>query len=213
MEYGENEANAIDKNLKGQLVRQYDQAGLIENMLFDFKGQLLNTSRILRKEYKTEVNWNEVASVNMEPEIFSAEMEYDALGRIIKSIQPDGSISKPSYHQVGWLKKVEVQLKEEVDYTSFVESIEYNAKGQRAKIIYGNGVHTSYEYEGTTFRLTRLVSTRQETNGSITTLQDISYLVSARKPFDAVPSKVWNFLGYRIIIHRNCVYWIWIKYC
>ena len=29
MEYGENEPGAIDKNLKGQLVRQYDQGGLV----------------------------------------------------------------------------------------------------------------------------------------------------------------------------------------
>ena len=51
--------------------------------------------------------------------------------------------------------------------------------------------------------------------GKVSLIQksDNNYLVSARKPFDAVPSKVWNFLGYRIIIHRNCVYWIWIKYC
>ena len=79
--------------MKGQLVRSFDEGGLLENTRFDFKGQLLNSTRTLRKEYKTEVNWNHVPSVAMETESFSAEMEYDAPGRIVQATQPDGSIS------------------------------------------------------------------------------------------------------------------------
>jgi hypothetical protein len=37
-------------------------------------------------------------------------------------------------------------------------------------------VHTNYEYEATTFRLLKLLTTRQDGESGITTLQDISYV-------------------------------------
>jgi YD repeat-containing protein len=80
------------------------------------------------------VNWNEVASVALETEIFSSEIAYDALGRIVRMAQPDGSFLQPAYHEAGWLKNVAVQLKGESVYEPMVESISYNAKGQRTQI-------------------------------------------------------------------------------
>src|SRR5207244_700048 len=41
-----------------------------------------------------------------------------------------------------------------------VTNIDYNAKGQRKLIAYGNGAQTAYEYDLLTFRLTRLRTTR-----------------------------------------------------
>ena len=37
--------------------------------------------------------------------------------------------------------------------TTFVHNIDYNAKGQRRLIEYGNGARTTYQYEPETFRL------------------------------------------------------------
>jgi RHS repeat-associated protein len=45
--------------------------------------------------------------------------------------------------------------------TSFVTSINYNAKGQRTLIEYGNGVKTEYKYDPDTFRLAHLLTTRE----------------------------------------------------
>ena len=56
--------------------------------------------------------------------------------------------------------------------TSFVNDIDYNAKGQRESIVYGNGIRTSYEYDRFTFRLTRLLTTR-----SVSTQLQISQLL------------------------------------
>ena len=39
-------------------------------------------------------------------------------------------------------------------------NIDYNAKGQRMLIDYGNGAQTAYEYDPLTFRLTHLQTTR-----------------------------------------------------
>ena len=44
--------------------------------------------------------------------------------------------------------------------TPFVTNIDYDAKGQRELIAYGNGAQTAYEYDPLTFRLTRLLTTR-----------------------------------------------------
>ena len=45
--------------------------------------------------------------------------------------------------------------------TRFVSNIDYNAKGQRLLIEYGNGCATTSEYEPDTFRLKRLTTSRQ----------------------------------------------------
>ena len=58
------------------------------------------------------------------------------------------------------------------DFEKFVDNIDYDAKGQREKIVYGNGVTTAYEYEKETYRLIRLVTTRAK---NPKTLQDLTY--------------------------------------
>ena len=45
-------------------------------------------------------------------------------------------------------------------WTSFVRDIDYDAKGQRQRIEYGNGVVTTYDYDALTFRLMRLRTVR-----------------------------------------------------
>ena len=42
----------------------------------------------------------------------------------------------------------------------FVTNIDYDAKGQRTRIDYGNGVRTTYKYDPLTFRLTQLLTRR-----------------------------------------------------
>ena len=55
--------------------------------------------------------------------------------------------------------------------TSFVNDIDYNAKGQRESIEYGNGIRTAYKYDRLTFRLTALLTTRSLN----TQLQSLNY--------------------------------------
>ncbi|MBK8558019.1 MAG: hypothetical protein IPL65_20760 [Lewinellaceae bacterium] len=171
------------KNQNGQLLTSYDQAGIIRNTAFNFKGQVLETTQQLCSDYKSEPDWVDVSAVAMEAEIFSSTITYDALGRAIQSVQPDGSTHLPEYHPIGWLKRVKVQLRESTlgaastaPPTTFVENIDYEAKGQRTKITYGNGVSTYYTYNEQTFRLVGLLTKRVEASGSPTTLQDISYV-------------------------------------
>jgi hypothetical protein len=69
-------------------------------------------------------------------------------------------------------------------WTPFVTNIDYNAKGQRTRIDYGNGASTTYEYDPNTFRLIHLKTTRPlGQNGLATqsfknpgTVQDLHYV-------------------------------------
>ena len=68
------------------------------------------------------------------------------------------------------LEKVDVRLRSAQETTSFVKNIDYDAKGHRTLIEYGNGVKTIYEYDPLTFRLTHLQTLRGAGR-----LQDVFY--------------------------------------
>jgi RHS repeat-associated protein len=171
MIYGEGQGNDKKKNLRGKLFKHYDQAGIEYFDLYDIKGEVRKSRRQLRKEYKVEVNWNDLNAVELEDGLYETENRYDALGRITSQRNPDQSIYEPEYHPSGLLKEVKVTFNDRTGNT-FVENIIYNAKGQREKIVYGNGVTTEYEYERETFRLTHLKTYRGRDNKL---LQDIYY--------------------------------------
>ncbi len=179
--YGEDEPNAEAKNLRGQLYRHYDQAGCVETPRYSFKGEPLEAERRVRTEYRAEADWREGEDWDalLEAERFVTETRYDALGRVRLQKNPDGSETKPAFHQSGKLDKVNVRLKGEASDTAFVSSISYNAKGQREKIVYGNQTETLYTYEPTTFRLTSLI-TRRTTDGKV--LQDIRNIRNSDDP-------------------------------
>src|SRR5262245_32351944 len=101
----------------------------------------------------------------LESDTFATETAYDALNRPTTLQEPDGSVIRPSYNEANLLEGVEVNLRgEQVNgqpvWTPFVTNIDYDAKGQRTRIDYGNGVTTTYEYDRLTFRLTHLLARR-----------------------------------------------------
>ena len=178
--YGEGQTDDYQNNLRGNLFTQFDTAGRVNNLQFDFKGNLLNSSRTFAANYKEVANWTD-ANINA-PNIFDADLEeyftvneYDAFNRVTKTIAPDGSITEPHYNEAALLEKVEVT---QTDFGSqfFVKNIDYDAKGQREKIVYGdnqgnNLATTKYKYDKETFRLLHLKTTKP--NGDV--LQDLSY--------------------------------------
>jgi RHS repeat-associated protein len=59
-----------------------------------------------------------------------------------------------------------------------IESISYNAKGQREEIFFGNGTKTKYFYDEKTFRLSRIYTTKKVAN-VVTEFQNINYVYDA----------------------------------
>ncbi len=174
--YGEEQPDDQANNLRGQIFTQYDTAGKVQNLVFDFKGNLLSSTRQLAIEYKDMVDWSGAnPDSGLEAEIFTSAATFDALNRVIQSTTPDGSITTPNYNEAGLLESVTVTMvaangNGSVDEV-FVQQIDYDEKGRRQRILYGNNVLTRYTYDPLTFRLIRLESQRQ--NNEL--LQDLHY--------------------------------------
>ncbi|MFQ5757863.1 MAG: RHS repeat-associated core domain-containing protein, partial [Acidiferrobacterales bacterium] len=162
--YGETRPTPEAHNLRGQVVQLFDQAGVVTTDPYDFKGNLLSSRRQLAQEYKTTLNWS--ATVPLEAATYTSRTTYDALNRPVSSISPDGSIYLPTFNEANLLERVDANLRGAMDavgqpvWTPFVTNIDYDAKGQRTLIEYGNVVQTKYEYDPKTFRLTHLLTKR-----------------------------------------------------
>ena len=57
--------------------------------------------------------------------------------------------------------------------TEYISNIDYNARGQRTDVYYGNNSKTAYTYDIENFRLTRLLTTK---NSGQVILQDLNYI-------------------------------------
>jgi RHS repeat-associated protein len=158
--YGEGQGPAT--NHRGRIFQHFDAAGIASNIEYDFKGNPLESSRQLTTEYKNQINWN---STPMLADRFTTKTSFDALNRPIELLSPHNvatpaSSIRPIYNEANLLNEVRVRLRGATTETVFVRNIDYNAKGQRTRIEYGNGAVTSYDYERETFRLLRLLTIR-----------------------------------------------------
>lgn len=164
--YGEQQGDI--NNHRGRVYQAFDSAGVVTNEAYNFKGNLLNGTRQIVRDYKTTPDWS--YQPILEDEIFASHTIYDALNRPITLTTPDKSIIKPAYNEANLLDNLKVNLRGAETATIFVKNIDYNAKSQREKIEYGNQTKTEYAYDEKTFRLTALKTLR-----SNTALQDLSY--------------------------------------
>jgi RHS repeat-associated protein len=156
-------------NIIGKPIQHFDTGGAVLTPKYDFKGQPIFTSRKLFSGYKAVANWTNAnwtdpnLLAGLEADEFTFTTETDALGRITKQTAPDGSIITPAYNEAGLLDGEKVNHFSPATNTydgdkEYIINIDYNEKGQRHFIKYGNGVKTTYEYDTQTFRLTHLKS-------------------------------------------------------
>jgi RHS repeat-associated protein len=163
--YGETRPNPEGRNLRGQPVQFFDQAGVVTSDDYDFKGNLLRSQRQLAQAHNTTLNW---PTVPLDADIYTSRTRYDALNRPTELITPHTpamppSVIRPGYNDANLLERVDANLRDAAVATPFVADIDYDAKGQRTLIDYGNGVRTTYEYDPLTFRLVQVLSRRDAT--------------------------------------------------
>ncbi|MCI5147583.1 MAG: toxin, partial [Candidatus Electrothrix sp. AR3] len=185
-------------NHRGQPYQVYDNAGVVTSDFFDFKGNLLSSSRQLRSDYKATADWQQ--DMALEEEIFSSSTKYDALNRPVQLVAPHSNqgeikfdIIRPGYNEANLLERVDVWpqqsaepdrlLDPETAGLHAVTNIDYDAKGQRERIEYGNGAITRYAYDEETYRLIQLLTTRPPGGNGLAanifsnpdTIQDLHY--------------------------------------
>lgn len=174
--YGETLPDPETNNLREKVVEVFDQAGVVSSDEYDFKGNLLRSRRQLAQDYNATLNWS--ASILLEEEdIYTSRTRYDALNRPIQLIAPHSNrpgtkinVIQPFYNEANLLEQVHGWLNQNDEPAGLllpgtanlhaVTDIDYDAKGQRKLIDYGNGVRTTYEYDPLTFRLVHLLTQR-----------------------------------------------------
>jgi RHS repeat-associated protein len=168
-EYGEGAPGDRARNLRSRVHRQFDGAGVVTNEAFDFLGNLARSSRRLAREYRSALDWS--GAVSLEDAVHRTATGYDALSRPVELTAPDGSLVRPRYDEAGQLDGLDARLRGAAEPTPFLVEVDHNARGQRVRCRYGNGVETTYGYDSLTFRLRRLRSVR----GGSDVLQDLAY--------------------------------------
>lgn len=192
--YGDTRNNGLSDdektqlNLRGKPYKHHDTSGIVISRgrtpatgageAFDFKGNLLRSTRQLTRDYKSTPDWSQNPA--LEAETFGSSTQYDALNRPIQFVAPHSDQTgtklnsiRPSYNEANLLERVDVWLGQtnepaallDIDTAThhIIENIDYNAKGQRKRIDYGNGVSTTYDYDPLTFRLIHLFTRRGAT--------------------------------------------------
>lgn len=191
-------------NLRGKIYKQYDSAGLITMNAYDLSGNLISSQRQLLADYKSTPDWS--AAPALESEVFTQHNQYDALNRVVYQILPDGSITKPTYNPSGLLNAIYTDVQGKGTQSAFVNNINYNAKGQRECIYYGNGTVTRYIYEPETCRLLRQLTTA---NRGAQILQDLRYTYDPSGNITHILDNAQNpvfYDGRRIVPQSNYVY-------
>ena len=173
MFYGDSLPTAVQKNLKGRAYKIFDQAGEVVFSTIDFKGNALTAERRLAKSFNQTINWNVLEGLNsetdidnaanplLESEIFISSSTVDALNRAETITLPDDSIVRNTYNVGGFPDKIELQLRGQGVFQTFMVNQDYDAKGQRQFVKLGNGLITNYFYDPRNFRLTELITKKE----------------------------------------------------
>lgn len=157
--YGEDQGDA--GNHRTRVYQVFDGAGIVTSVTYDFKGNMLEGRRDLLPDYTQAVDW--LLSPVANDGSYTTRNTFDALNRPTSAISPDGSIYRATFNEVNLLDRVDVNLRGAVAATPFITNIDYDAKGQRERIVYGNGVQSTYQYDPLTLRLINMQTRRPAT--------------------------------------------------
>jgi hypothetical protein len=152
----------------GQIEESYAQDG-VTTFAYDFNGNITKQNKQFAQEYENEIDWNN--TVTLINEVFTQETTYNALSLPITLNNPDNTLLYYGYDKGSLLNFIERNNTE-----THISNIEYNEKQQRLNIYYGNNTKTKYEYDPLNFRLTRILTTR---NNGQDILQDLNYTYDA----------------------------------
>ena len=143
--HGADRRSAATGQSETQGLKAFRRRGRRHHRLYDFKGNSLRGARQFVNDYKNAPDWSQ--SPALDSETFATATAYDALNRPAAVTTPDNSVYRPAFNEAALLGKVDVNLRGASATTSFVTSIDYNARGQRTLIEYGNGAKTQYSYD------------------------------------------------------------------
>lgn len=182
IEYGEGAVNDIALNLRTRILRHRDQAGVLTNVArspvtnqdeaYDFKGNLLRSTRQFVADYKLLPDWSSPPA--LAPELLAASSTYDALNRVMIATAPDASTIQRAYNVANLLERVDVGIQGAAPIP-LITNVDYNARRQRLLVAFGNNTTTSYSYEPLTYRMSNLNTIRAGFPAGESVVQDLTY--------------------------------------
>jgi RHS repeat-associated protein len=137
--YGEQHPEDVQRNLRGKVFIHLDQAGVVTSDQHDFKGNLLQGTRRLAREYKGVADWkcietalpadatgklplaalDGVLTPLLESETFTSNTTFDALNRPVQLVAPHSdrpgatlNVLQPGYNEAGLLERVDGWLQQ-----------------------------------------------------------------------------------------------------
>ncbi len=180
--YGEGLATP---NFRGHLYQHFDGAGVLTNEAYDFEGHITHTTRRLAISYQTTPAWAALAALTdpatflpaaqtanlLEIDIFDTWTAYDAMSRVVSVTTHDQTDVVLTYNAASLLGSVTAFMRGATTASPIVTNIDYNARGQRTNVSYGQGIATQYTYDDRTHMVMRVLTT----NSGGTRLQDLNY--------------------------------------
>ena len=179
-QYGDDSALGVaftqQQNLRSRAYVVWDQAGMLTNVKYDFKGNLLTSQRKIAVEYKRMLDWTTNEQLDVAGP-YEATTTVDAMDRPTLSKTPDNSTTRYTYNTAGLLFKVEANIKNENNgaFNDIVSKIEYDVRGERQSVQNQNGVTTSYVRDPLTHRISTVTATRPSSSGGTELLQSLAY--------------------------------------
>jgi RHS repeat-associated protein len=183
--YGEQHPEAELCNLRGKPYLHFDQAGSTSDDRHDFKGNPIQGSRRLAKNYNQVTDWsglepslpaNPTDPLNLtalgtalvaylEPDVYTSQTTYNALNHPLLLTTPDQSTIRLTINKGNLLEQVHVNLKGTTSagqpvWTPFITNIDYGADRQRLLIEQGNTTSTKYAYDPLTLRMVSVLTSR-----------------------------------------------------
>ncbi|MDU8913757.1 RHS repeat-associated core domain-containing protein [Aestuariicoccus sp. MJ-SS9] len=160
-----------DTNTVHKVVANYDQASVERFANYSLSGEPQRHSRQFVSDWTQPADWSTPGSVPMDSAIWKSQAVYDSDGRTLDALTPNGSHVTYDLYRNGWIKAVHATPQGVTDTETVAGPILYAATGRVSEVDFGNGVHTTREFEPTTQHLTSIRT--KGTSGEM--LQDISY--------------------------------------
>jgi RHS repeat-associated protein len=163
----------VAANANGRLLEVFDGSGKVSTPNYDFRGNLLTTKRQFLSNPRIVPDWSTAPAPTLLAISHTSRTKYDALNRLIEFLAPDGTVEIYDYNETNLVETVDVRIAGGAK-TRFVNDIDYDAKGQRKLIRYGNGVETEYSHDEETDRVGR-IRTKRMNDSTVLQLLDYTY--------------------------------------
>lgn len=164
------------RNMMGEVYRLFDLAGMREVDGYSLGGEPTAMTQRYLAEPAAQPDWTPAHATPSSPllskEEWSSTRTFDAGGRCTAMTDAVGSVYRWTYDLLGFVAAIGMSLPGGKS-VAYLQSVEYNALGQRTRVVYGNGVVARYDYYPLNFRLKAAIVTRGESGQAI---QEPSYV-------------------------------------